>query len=143
MKTGKSSPITNGITAGIPNAALSQSEPRSFQDDNTSKSSARLDALVDERDKLCIEVAELRKSLEELREVHEKGINDVQKNLADSQKDKETAETSYKNLLGKVNQIKSQLGEKLKSDAVSKSTLLISFVLMEGSGRIRANAVPD
>ena len=66
------------------------------------------------------EVSEIRKSLELIQEKHEAETGSLREELLQSQNEKNAAESSYKNLLGKVNQIKSQLGERLKADAVSK-----------------------
>ena len=78
----------------------------------------RLDALAMEREALQNEVAQLRKSLEELQGKHEEELSDVKNKLEETQDDKDQAETQYRNLLVKVNTIKSQLGERLKADAV-------------------------
>jgi chromosome segregation ATPase len=82
-----------------------------------SGTSARLDALQQERDNLRAEVSELRKSLEGLREKHNEELSGVKEELEQSQEGKEQAESQYKTLLGKVNTIRSQLGERLKADA--------------------------
>lgn len=79
---------------------------------------ARLEALVNERAALREEVAQLRRSLEEVQGKHEEELGSIREQLADTQGEKEQAETQYRNLLGKVNTIKSQLGERLKADAV-------------------------
>lgn len=79
---------------------------------------ARLDTLASERAALWAEVAQLRKSLEEVQERHEEELTSIREQLAASQDEKVHAETQYHNLLGKVNTIKSQLGERLKADAV-------------------------
>lgn len=79
---------------------------------------ARFDALVKDRDALKAEVTELRQSLEKLQAAHEEELQGVQTELKESQDDRERAEEEYQNLLGKVNTIRSQLGERLKADAV-------------------------
>lgn len=79
---------------------------------------ARLEALVNERAALREEVAQVRKSLEEIQGKHEDELGSIRGQLADTQGEKEQAETQYRNLLGKVNTIKSQLGARLKADAV-------------------------
>lgn len=79
---------------------------------------ARFDALVKDRDALRAEVTSLRQSLEEIQTKHATEIEAVQTELADTQAEKETAEEQYQSLLGKVNTIRSQLGERLKADAV-------------------------
>ena len=70
----------------------------------------RVDALLQERTALRDEVIELRRSLEQLRVKHEEDIHDVQG-------EKEQAESQYRDLRGKVNNIKSMFGERLKADA--------------------------
>lgn len=78
---------------------------------------ARFDALVKDRDALRLEVTQLRQSIEELQSKHSSEIEAVQSELADTQDAKDTAEEQYQSLLGKVNTIRSQLGERLKADA--------------------------
>ncbi|EXJ66869.1 uncharacterized protein A1O5_10064 [Cladophialophora psammophila CBS 110553] len=85
--------------------------------DESNDAAARFDALVKDRDALRLEVTELRKSLEELQAKHATEIEAVQTELADTQAEKENAEEQYQSLLGKVNTIRSQLGERLKADA--------------------------
>lgn len=70
-----------------------------------------------ERDSLRAEVTSLRQSLESLQERHNEELTGVKEELEQTQQDKEHAETQYRNLLGKVNTIRSQLGERLKADA--------------------------
>lgn len=79
---------------------------------------ARFEALVNERAALREEVAQVRRSLEEVQGKHEEELGSMREQLADTQGEKEQAETQYRNLLGKVNTIRSQLGERLKADAV-------------------------
>lgn len=79
---------------------------------------ARLDALAHERTALQLEVAQLRRSLEEVQERHDEELTGLREQLTATQDEKEHAETQYHTLLGKVNTIKSQLGERLKADAV-------------------------
>ena len=70
------------------------------------------------------EVIELRKSLESIQERYEHDITELQEQLEESQTGKEQADTQYRDLLGRVNTIRSQLGERLKSDAVSTLPML-------------------
>lgn len=79
---------------------------------------ARLDALARERDALREEVAQLRRSLEEIQEKHEEDLISFREQLEETRGEKEHAETQFRNLLGKVSTIKSQLGDRLKADAV-------------------------
>ena len=78
---------------------------------------ARFDALVKDRDILHTEVTELRESLEEFQSKHEMELEAMREQLQETQGEKEEAEEQYQNLLGKVNTIKAQLGERLKADA--------------------------
>ncbi|MCJ1244412.1 hypothetical protein MMC30_001610 [Trapelia coarctata] len=87
------------------------------QADDQGDTGARLDALVKERETLRNEVAELRKSLEEIQVKHTSELGNTQKELEDTEGERDRAETKYRDLLGKVNTIKSQLGERLKADA--------------------------
>ena len=80
---------------------------------------ARWEALTRERSALRDEVVQLRQSLEQLQGKHEGELQSVRAQLDDSREERDNAETQYRNLLGKVNTIKSQLGERLKADAVS------------------------
>ncbi|KIY00969.1 uncharacterized protein Z520_03635 [Fonsecaea multimorphosa CBS 102226] len=89
----------------------------SIDDDESNDAAARFDALVKDRDALRLEVTELRKSLEELQAKHATDIEAMQTELAETQAEKENAEEQYQSLLGKVNTIRSQLGERLKADA--------------------------
>lgn len=84
---------------------------------STGNTETRLEALVNERDALREEVAQARRSLEEIQEKHEEDLGGIREQLADTQGEKEQAESQYRNLLGKVNSIRSQLGERMKADA--------------------------
>lgn len=153
-------PLNNGIDTGITQLALpgaagghtseestktspaSNTAPTSNLQRNgaTSKSDineasamdtdAKLEALAKEREALRDEVAELRKSLERLQGKHDEEITDMRGQLEETQGEKEHAETQYRTLLGKVNTIKSQLGERLKADAVCIHPLLQYTLLL-------------
>jgi hypothetical protein len=81
----------------------------------------RFEALVRERDSLRVEVAEMRRSLEQIKSKHDEEMNILQHKLEETKNEKEHAEGQFRNLLGKVNTIKAQLGERLKADAVCKT----------------------
>lgn len=83
-----------------------------------SDTSARLDAIAKERDALRLEVTELRKSLESIKEKHDEEINTLQTEIEEANEAKDHFESQYKNLLGRVNTIKTSLGDRLKADAV-------------------------
>ncbi len=84
---------------------------------------ARLDALANERTALRDEVAQLRISLEQIQGKHEEELGSIRTQLEETQGEKEHAEAQYRNLLGRVNTIRSQLGERLKADAVCIGSL--------------------
>ncbi|EME44632.1 hypothetical protein DOTSEDRAFT_172926 [Dothistroma septosporum NZE10] len=119
------------------------SRPPSISGDTTS----RLDAMQQERDSLRAEVTQLRQSLESLQEKHGRELLGVKDELQQTQNGKEHAETQYKNLLGKVNTIRSQLGERLKSDAAELEQCRDRIEELEASnktardenGRLREN----
>lgn len=92
--------------------------PEVTSTDPSSNTAERLDALAKERDSLRAEVSELRKSLESIQGKHEEDIATLRDELEESQAGKEHAETQYRNLVGKVNTIKSQLGARLKENQV-------------------------
>lgn len=108
-------------------------KPGHSTDDNTT--TARLDAMQQERDSLREEVTQLRKSLESLQEKHGEEVSGVREELEQSQQDKEHAETQYRNLLGKVTTIRSQLGERLKADAAELESARERIEELENSNK--------
>lgn len=101
--------------------------PRTFQEnsieDPQNDTGARLEALAQERAALKDEVTQLRQSLQKIQEKHEEDMTAIHGELEERTGEKEHAETQYRNLLGKVNTIRSQLGERLKADAVGFEAL--------------------
>ena len=93
-------------------------------------SDSRLDALAREKQSLRDEVAELRKSIDEIQGRHEEELSEVRCQLEETQNGKEQAESQYRTLLGKVNTIRTQLGERLKADAVRMNLIWDLFLLM-------------
>lgn len=69
-----------------------------------------------DREALRAEVEQLRKSLEEIQEKHTEEVSNIRTELEESQAEKEQAQSQYQNLLGRVNTIKSTLGERLQAD---------------------------
>lgn len=105
---------TNASQETSPAATHATVAPEASNDDTE----AKLEAMARERSALRDEVAQLRQSLEELQGKHNEETANLRQELEDTQGEKENADTQYRNLLGRVNTIKSQLGERLKSDAV-------------------------
>lgn len=91
----------------------------SGNEQNPSDAGLRLAAAAKERDELRAQVTELRKELEGLQQKHDDETVRTKKQLEETQTGKEHAENRYNKLLGQVNTIKTQLGERLKADAVS------------------------
>lgn len=107
------------------------------QDTGTSE---RLTAMQQERENLRAEVTQLRQSLESLQEKHNDEVSGVREELAQSEQGREHAETQYRNLLGKVNTIRSQLGERLKEDQGKIEALEeTNTVLREDKERLEAS----
>ncbi|CAG5137773.1 uncharacterized protein ALTATR162_LOCUS202 [Alternaria atra] len=118
-----SSAIALGLARSRSQQGISASPPP------PSDTSARLDAIAKERDALRQEVTELRKSLEDVQNKqnagtsdeadsnHEEEIRSLREELDEANEGKEHFETQYKNLLGRVNTIKTSLGDRLKADA--------------------------
>lgn len=60
----------------------------------------------------------MRKSLEEIQSKHRLDMEALQQKLDDAETKRDHAESQFQKLLERVNTIKSQLGERLKEDAV-------------------------
>lgn len=103
-------PIRNGI-AKEHTIAESTDEATGIDIDS------RLEAAEKERETLRAEVAELRKSLEQVQGKHDEELSTVKEERDEAQAAKEKADSQYQTLLGRVNTIRSQLGERLKADA--------------------------
>lgn len=106
-------------TSDAPPQTDNQSDPASAG----TEPKDRFDALVRDRDSLRAEVADMRKSLEQIQSKHTADMEALQQKLEDAESKKEQAETQFQMLLERVNTIKSQLGERLKEDAVRGSEL--------------------
>ena len=104
---------------------LADAEPQTKSEDLQGDTEVRLEALARDRALLKEEVSQLRRSLEDIRIKHEEELGSVREQLEDTVSEKDQAETQYRNLLGKVNSIKSQLGERLKADAVSLKRVFV------------------
>ncbi|KAL8674246.1 MAG: hypothetical protein Q9168_001313 [Polycauliona sp. 1 TL-2023] len=101
-----------------PHATPSLDRPQDDSEQDPVKATeARLEALAIERTALKDEVTHLRESLERIQAQHEEDMTITRGELEERNGEKEHAETQYRNLLGKVNTIRSQLGERLKADA--------------------------
>lgn len=84
-----------------------------------------------DRDSLRAEVTDMRKSLEEIQSKHRADMEALQQKVDDAESKRGQAETQYQKLLERVNTIKSQLGERLKEDAVcSAGSVCLVFWLI-------------
>jgi len=114
---------------GVHGASVTDSLPPSHTTDQqasnelSKETEERLTAAAKERDELRLEVIELRRSLENIQQQHEDKLAGLRSQVDDAESGKEHAEVQYKTLLGKVNTIRAQLGERLKADAVCSRTL--------------------
>jgi predicted nuclease with TOPRIM domain len=80
-----------------------------------------LEASTMERDSLGTEVEQLRSSLKEIQARHQQELAAINERLEEAVGEKEHADSKYRDLLGRVSTIKSQLGERLRADAVNKT----------------------
>jgi len=100
--------------------------PNGLEVQPSAETNTRFKALVEERDSLREEVAQVRRALEEIQGNHEEELSTIREQLSETRGEKEQAEAQYRGLLGKVSTIRSQLGERLKADAVGPF-LLVAF----------------
>jgi peptidoglycan hydrolase CwlO-like protein len=136
----KSHSISSAVALGL---ARSRSQGGLSPSPPPSDASSRLDALAKERDALRQEVTELRKNLESIQGRHEEEMSGLQGELDEANEGKEHFETQYKNLLGRVNTIKTSLGDRLKADAVSANTFIHWPVANPTVGQTRGSAGPN
>lgn len=124
--------ISSAVALGLARSRSGQGLAPSPSPPLPSDTSARLEAIAKERDALRQEVTQLRKNLEdiqskhqtgdlgdveELQSRHEEEIKTLKEELDEANEGKDHFETQYKNLLGRVNTIKTSLGDRLKADA--------------------------
>jgi len=118
--------IASAVALGF---SRSRSPHMSPSPPSDSETAARLDAIAKERDALRQEVTELRKSLESIQSKHEgqasegaqashdDEIQALREELEEANEGKEYFETQYNSLVGRVNTIKTSLGNRMKADA--------------------------
>ena len=96
-------------------------------------------AIIEERDGLREEVAQVRRTLDYIRAGQEGELDVIREELSTTRSEKEQAEAQYRGLLGKVSTIRSQLGERLKADAVGLVTLKECLSAYRSAGRSLAS----
>lgn len=119
-------PSVNGVSATEVAPVQESGQPQKSAGSAPIDTSARLEAMAEERESLRAEVAELRMSLETIKSQHQEELSGLREEIDETQSAKENAETQYHTLLGKVNTIRSQLGERLKADAVRQFGIFIA-----------------
>jgi chromosome segregation ATPase len=78
--------------------------------------SAKLEAMSQDREALRLEVEQLRRQLESIQESHVQETTELRAELDESEAAKEHAEAQYQTLLTRVEKIKETLGDRLKRD---------------------------
>ena len=84
-----------------------------------------------ERELLREEVTELRKELEGIQKKHSEDQDGLRKEVDQTRTARDLADSKYNKLLGQVNNIKSQLGERLKADAAELQTARVRIEELE------------
>jgi chaperonin cofactor prefoldin len=110
--------VTPTPTEDAATALLANGTEQASTAEANDSTDSRFEALVKDRDSLRAEVTQLRQSIEALQAKHGTTLAAVQEELQESLAGKSHAEEQYQTLLGRVNTIKAQLGERLKADAV-------------------------
>ncbi|KAK7740202.1 hypothetical protein SLS63_001402 [Diaporthe eres] len=117
--TSVTAPDTQGnghVRAPSGNGHPVSSDHRPTQAITTNDTSAKLEAMSEEREALRKEVEQLRKQLETIQESHTSEVSKLKTDLEESESAKDQAEEQYQTLLGRVEKIKQTLGDRLKRD---------------------------
>ncbi|KAK7948239.1 uncharacterized protein PG986_009125 [Apiospora aurea] len=107
--TPATTPTTNGHSREDPQSTMVSSEP-------SADTSARLEAMSQEREALRAEVEQVRKQLEGIQETHAQETTKLKSELEESVAAKELAEEEYESLRERVDKLKETLGSKLARD---------------------------
>ena len=118
--TGASDPdpdvVENADTSTNGHAGANGRSPVAASAPSADTTSAKLEAMSQDREALRAEVEKLRKQLESIQETHTQEVSQLKTDLEDSEAAKEHAEAQYQTLLGRVEKIKETLGDRLKRD---------------------------
>ncbi|KAI1388747.1 uncharacterized protein F4822DRAFT_429363 [Hypoxylon trugodes] len=98
------SPTTNGHPV---------QEPSTKETTDSTDTSARLEAITQEREALKTEVEQLRKQLESIQETHTQETTQLKSELEESEAAKEQVEEQYQTLVERVEKIKENVGNRL------------------------------
>ncbi|KAI1266110.1 hypothetical protein F5Y18DRAFT_382505 [Xylariaceae sp. FL1019] len=110
------SPTTNGHPPADPQPRSPVAPPESAQDAAPdTDTTARLDAMTQEREDLKTEVEELRKQLESIQTAHSKETTDLKSELQEVTTSKEDIEEKYEDLVERVEKIKENVSARLAS----------------------------
>ncbi|KAK8087004.1 hypothetical protein PG994_001978 [Apiospora phragmitis] len=107
--TPTATPTTNGHSREDPQSTMVSSAP-------SADTSARLEAMSQEREALRAEVEQVRKQLEGIQETHAQETTKLKSDLEESVAAKELAEEEYESLRERVDKLKETLGSKLARD---------------------------
>ncbi|KAI0137295.1 hypothetical protein BJ170DRAFT_711403 [Xylariales sp. AK1849] len=111
------SPTTNGHPPDdTSKAEASTRDSPKPQTSDTPDTTARLEAMSQEREALRVEVEQLRKQLEGIQGTHSQETTQLKSDLEASEAAKEQAEEQYQTLMGRVEKIKETLGSRLARD---------------------------
>ncbi|KAM7208450.1 GRIP domain containing protein [Naviculisporaceae sp. PSN 640] len=81
--------------------------------------SAKLEAMSQDREALLAEVEQLRKQLETLQETHSKEVSQLKTELEESEAAKAEAEEKHESLLDRVKEIQERVGSRLKENKIN------------------------
>ncbi|XDG03277.1 hypothetical protein ABKA04_002892 [Annulohypoxylon sp. FPYF3050] len=104
---------TNGHATSPTTNGHSTREPSTTEATESTDTSARLDAITQEREALRAEVEQLRKQLESIQETHTQETSQLKSELEESEAAKEQVEEEYQTLVERVEKIKENVGSRL------------------------------
>jgi chromosome segregation ATPase len=135
------SPVKSKMESPVSAAAAKEILEDSMESvgSDTTDASSRLEAMSANREALRAEVEKLRKALEDIRATHTEEINTIRTELEESEAAKEQAQNQYQNLLGRVNTIKSTLGERLQADRQELAEATDKIEELEGENEALRN----
>ncbi|KAH0548389.1 hypothetical protein GP486_007960 [Trichoglossum hirsutum] len=125
----------NGVSAGLSNGQSNTGQDGSDDSPERGSMDTPRVVLLMERDSLGAEVKQLRESLKAIQVKHREEVAEVNEKLKEAVGEKENADSKYRDLLGRVSTIKSQLGERLRADAEELAQARNMIVELEGQNQ--------